>query len=95
MKTKRIPLIVMLLAGAAASISTRLMHDDLETSLWILLSVLIVFYIIGCVLRRVLESFEAQIEKKEKDEKESAADGEAEEKDGMSEESAQEDGVQS
>jgi Na+-translocating ferredoxin:NAD+ oxidoreductase RnfE subunit len=58
MKTKQIPLIVMLTAGAVTSISTRLMHYELETSLWILLGVLVVFYIIGCVLKHTIDSFE-------------------------------------
>ena len=58
MKTKQIPLIVMLLAGAVASITTKLMNYELETSLWILLFVLIVFYIAGCLLKRTIDSFE-------------------------------------
>lgn len=58
MKTKQIPLIMMLLAGAVTSISTKLMHYELETALWILLGVLIVFYIAGCLIKRTLDSFE-------------------------------------
>ena len=37
MKTKQLPLLIMLLAGAAVSISTKLMGYELETALWILL----------------------------------------------------------
>ena len=73
MKTKQIPLIVMLLAGAAASITTRLIHYELEASLWILLFVLIVFYIAGCVLKRTIDLFEAQ-QQKEEEERESVSD---------------------
>lgn len=58
MKTKQIPLVVMLFAGAVASITTTLMHYELETSLWILLAVLLVFYVVGCVLQRTIDSFE-------------------------------------
>ncbi len=57
MKTKQIPLIMMLLAGAVTSISTKLMRYELETALWILLGVLIVFYIAGCLIKRTLDSF--------------------------------------
>lgn len=63
METKQIPLVVMLLAGAVASITTKLMHYELETSLWILLVVLIVFYIVGCVLKRTIDTFEAANQK--------------------------------
>lgn len=73
MKTKQIPLIVMLLAGAAASITTRLMHYELEASLWILLFVLIVFYMAGCVLKRTIDLFEAQ-QQKEEEEREGVSD---------------------
>lgn len=73
MKTRQIPLIVMLLAGAAASITTRLMHYELEASLWILLFVLIVFYIAGCVLKHTIDVFEAQ-RQKEEEEKEGVSD---------------------
>lgn len=58
MNTKQIPLIVMLLSGAVTSISTKLMHYELETSLWILLAVLLVSYIAGCVIKRTIDSFE-------------------------------------
>ncbi len=57
MKTKQIPLIMMLLAGAVTSISTKLMRYELETALWILLGVLIVFYIAGCLIKHTLDSF--------------------------------------
>ena len=48
---------MMLLAGAVTSISTKLMRYELETALWILLGVLIVFYIAGCLIKRTLDSF--------------------------------------
>lgn len=62
MDTKQIPLIVMLVAGAVTSILTKLMHYELETALWILLAVLVVFYIIGCFFKRTIDRFEAENE---------------------------------
>ncbi|MCI8947489.1 MAG: hypothetical protein HFI91_10610 [Lachnospiraceae bacterium] len=85
MKRKQIPLIVMLLAGAVTSISTKIMHYELETALWILLAVLIVFYIAGCVIKRVMDSFEAERIKAESTEEDVSDEGEVIEKDGPQE----------
>ena len=75
MKTKQIPLIVMLLAGAVASICARLMHYELETTLWI-------FYIVGCFSKKTRDSFEAAIaaaaKELEKQEEEAKASEEGE-----------------
>ncbi len=81
MKTKQIPLILMLVAGAAASISTKIMDYDLETALWILLAVLLVFYIAGCIIKRTIDSFEAERNKSEQEE-DISDEGEVIEKDG-------------
>ncbi len=80
METKQIPLIVMLLAGAVASITTKLMHYELETALWILLFVLIVFYIVGCVLKRTIDSFESENAKLAEEEESVSDEGEVIEK---------------
>lgn len=85
MKRKQIPLIVMLLAGAVTSISTKIMDYELETALWILLAVLIVFYIVGCVIKRVMDSFEAERLKAERAEEEVSDEGEVIEKEGPQE----------
>jgi mannitol-specific phosphotransferase system IIBC component len=78
MKTKQLPLLIMLLAGAAVSISTKLMGYELETALWILLGTLIVFYIMGCLMKRTIDSFERELEAAAEQEKEAAAEeGEA------------------
>lgn len=58
MKTKPIPSIVMLLAGAVTSIVMFIMHYELKTLLTVLLVVLIVSYIAGLIIKRVLDSFE-------------------------------------
>lgn len=84
MNTKQIPLIVMLLAGAVTSISTKLMHYELETSLWILLAVLLVSYIAGCVIKRTIDSFEAAVaesESQQEDDGSVSEEGEVIEKD--------------
>ncbi len=62
MKRKLIPPFVMLLAGAAVSITLRIQHYDMKTMLIILLCVLLVFYVIGCLIKYMMDKFEAQIE---------------------------------
>lgn len=57
MNTNKIPMILMLIAGAVTSIAMYIMHYPLKSMLPILLSVLIVFYIIGLLIKKVLDSF--------------------------------------
>lgn len=61
-KRKLIPPFVMLLAGAAVSITLRIQHYDTKSMLVILLWSLIGFYIAGCVLKGMLDRFEHQLE---------------------------------
>ena len=61
MKTKNIPLLIMLFAGAATSIITLWLHYELFISLVILLIVLCVFYTIGLIVKKVIDSFETAI----------------------------------
>lgn len=86
MKRKMIPLILMLAAGAITSIITYLRDFELTTMLWILLFVLIVFYILGLVIKKILDVFDKQI--KEREEKEKADEGAVIEKE-LSEEDEQ------
>lgn len=86
MKRKMIPLILMLAAGAITSIITYLRDFELTTMLWILLFVLIVFYILGLVIKKILDMFDKQI--KEQEEKEKADEGAVIEKE-LSEEDGQ------
>lgn len=86
MKRKMIPLILMLAAGAITSIITYLRDFELTTMLWILLFVLIVFYILGLVIKKILDVFDRQI--KEREEKEKADEGAVIEKE-LSEEDEQ------
>ncbi len=62
MKRKLIPPFVMLLAGAVVSITLRIQHYDMKTMLIILLCVLLAFYVIGCLIKYMMDKFEAQIE---------------------------------
>lgn len=89
METKQIPLVVMLVAGAAASITTKLMHYELETALWILLFVLLVFYTAGCVLKRTIDTFVSENEKLAEEEESVSEEGEVIEKE-ASEDAAEE-----
>lgn len=64
-KRKLIPPFIMLSAGAATSITMRILHYEAKTMLIILLCVLIGFYIAGCVIKGMLDRFERQIEEAE------------------------------
>lgn len=61
-KIKLIPPFVMLLAGAATSITMRIQQYDTETMLIVLLCVLFGFYIAGCFLKGMVDKFERQVE---------------------------------
>ena len=57
MKLKRIPALVMLSAGAVATIVTYINHYSLEEMLVVLILTLIVFLIIGVAIMLIFESF--------------------------------------
>ena len=57
MNTKRIPALVMLLAGSVATIVTYINHYSLEDMLVVLILTLIVFLIIGVAIKLVFDSF--------------------------------------
>ena len=57
MNTKRIPALVMLLAGAVSTIVTYINHYSLEDMLVVLIITLIVFLIIGVAIKLVFDSF--------------------------------------
>lgn len=57
MNTKKIPSIIMLLAGAVTCIVTFLNGYEIKDTLIILIWVLLVFLIIGVVVKKVLDSF--------------------------------------
>ena len=88
MNRKLIPIILMLTAGAVTSIVTYIRNFDLIEMLWILLGVLILFYIFGLGIKKVLDVFDEQI--KEAEEKENESEGSVIEKE-MKEEEKQTD----
>lgn len=56
MDTKKIPAIVMLLAGAVAVVVTYLNHYTFRDMLMTLVWVLIIFFVIGVIVRIILEA---------------------------------------
>ena len=65
MKTKRMkmfPLIIMLVAGSFTSIMTYYFQYEIKTALLVLLSVLLVFYLLGLFLVNVIVSFDKKNE---------------------------------
>lgn len=63
MKRKLIPIFLMLVAGAVASIIAYIKDYELTRMLWTLLAALIVFYLLGTALKKVLDLFDDQIKK--------------------------------
>lgn len=68
MKTKLLPPILMLSAGAVCSIVMYINHYALKTLLCVLLAVLVVFYIAGLCIKKLLEAFLLANEAKVKEE---------------------------
>lgn len=64
MKRKWLPSFIMLTAGLITSIRTYFLHYEMKRALVTLLIVLIIFYILGSVLKYVLDIFEEQNEQK-------------------------------
>ena len=73
-RMKMFPLMLMLVAGSFTSIMTYYFQYEIKTALLVLLSVLLIFYLLGLFLMNVIESFDKKNEeerlKKEKLEKE-------------------------
>ncbi|MCR5832303.1 MAG: hypothetical protein K6G67_09220 [Lachnospiraceae bacterium] len=76
MNTKKIPALVMLLAGSVAVIVTYINHYSLEDMLVVLILTLIVFLIIGIAIKLIFDSFHIE----EPDEDRVDDDGEVVEK---------------
>ena len=60
MNTKKIPAFVMLLAGSVAAIVTYINHYSFEDMLVVLILTLIVFLIIGVVIKLIFDSFQIE-----------------------------------
>lgn len=72
LKTRQLPAMIMLLGGAVAALLTYIRDFPLSEMLIIVLVSLLVFYIVGLILKRIFDSF--RIRRKEQE-----ADGVAEE----------------
>lgn len=57
-KLKLLPAIITLLAGAVTSIITFCLHYESRTALLVLLIVLLLFYMMGTILQRIIFNFE-------------------------------------
>ncbi|MBR6452431.1 MAG: hypothetical protein IKS87_06970 [Lachnospiraceae bacterium] len=56
MNTRKIPALIMLLAGSAACIVTYLNHYDLREMLVVLFVVLLIFLVLGLAVKGILDS---------------------------------------
>ena len=68
MERKLIPLTLMLVAGAICSIVCYAQGYDAFTMLLALFIVLLVFYVMGCIIKRIMEAFERENEERNKEE---------------------------
>ena len=59
---KYIPFILMLSAGSIASIMTYVFQYEIKAALLVLLSVLLVFYLLGLLLINVIQNFDEKNE---------------------------------
>ena len=66
-RRRHLPAIVMLTAGACVSITMMLMHYEAVRMLRILLIVLIIFYLIGCLMKWMFEKFDEELQRAEAD----------------------------
>ncbi|MBE5851647.1 MAG: DUF92 domain-containing protein [Lachnospiraceae bacterium] len=64
-RRKLLPVLIMLLAGAMAAILLAIGRYEITSMLWILFVVLVVFYILGCILKWSLDHIDKQNEKKD------------------------------
>ena len=67
MKTKQVPAIVMLTAGFVTCVISIMQHMEFGRFLKILLLVLICFYILGCVVKVILDKNFAPMQEEEEE----------------------------
>ena len=68
MNRKNLPLFLMLVAGAITAIMTFALGYSLKSKLLALLVVLIIFYLLGSLIKWLLDLFEKQHEEKKQEE---------------------------
>ena len=91
MKTKEVPAIVMLIAGGVYCLLGILCKIPLMDFLVQLLVVLLVFWILGGIIRMVLDHFIGEIEEEAQEEEEEAEEKDVEESESSEAEEMQED----
>lgn len=78
MKTKSVPAIIMLLAGFIACIAGMSAHMEVADFMKMLLVVLIVFYLLGCVVKIIIEkNFSEMLDEETTDGEETETEEEA------------------
>lgn len=85
MKTKSIPAIIMLLAGLVACIAGMAAHMEVSDFMKMLLIVLILFYVLGSVVKVILDRNFAEMQDEETTDGEALQDGEEDAKDAADE----------
>ena len=65
MNRQKLPLLLMLIAGAVTSITVYFRNLGLKTMLIALLAALLAFYFIGCLIKLVLDRFDAKNQEKQ------------------------------
>ncbi len=73
MNRKNMPLVLMLIAGACTCIVTLVRRYAMPGSLVALFGVMLLFYLLGSVIRMLLDRFDRQNEEKAKQEQEAKA----------------------
>ncbi|MBE5882257.1 MAG: hypothetical protein E7289_08140 [Lachnospiraceae bacterium] len=85
METKNVPTIVMLTAGLVTSIVMYVNKYELSMTLKTVLLVFFVFYLFGCLIKRILDKF-CPLPEEEGQEEDEKSEEKAEEEDGQSNE---------
>lgn len=67
MKTKQIPAIIMLVAGFIACLAGMNAHMEVADFLKMLLIVLIVFYVLGCIVKQIVDKNFVEIQEETTD----------------------------
>lgn len=79
MKTKTIPAIIMLLAGFIACLAGINAHMEVADFMKMLLIVLIIFYILGCIVKAIVDKNFAEMQEEETTDGEESQEDEASE----------------
>lgn len=82
MKTKPIPSVIMLIAGGIRCVAGAIYKEDTTSFLWSLILTMILFYILGIIVKIVLDkNFNMMLEDAPQDENGEAIEGEEMEED--------------